>query len=86
MNKTKKTRKNDMPLSLSYTLTGSLTVPDGTTFSESGNEIVLPCGKILKLWEAIEDHEQGENLTEVELNSLGVFTNFDFERTMELEE
>lgn len=73
-----------MPLSLSYTLTGSLTVPDGTTFSESGNEILLPCGNILKLWEAIEDHRQGRDLSEDELVSLGVYPNLDFDRTMEL--
>lgn len=69
---------------LNYTLRGSMTVPDGTVFSEAGHEIILPCGKMLKLWEAVEDHNVGEDLGECELNELGVYTDLNFEREMEL--
>ena len=69
---------------LNFTLKGGLTVPDGTVFSDSGNEFILPCGKILKLWQVVEDYEAGEDLGEVELNNIGVYTDCNFEREMEL--
>ncbi len=69
---------------LTYTLEGNLTVPDGTKFSENFQKIILPCGKLLKLWGAVEDNNEGVDLTEAELNALGVETGLEFHREMEL--
>lgn len=69
---------------LNYSMSGSLTVPDGTVISENGQEFIPPCGKVMKLWEAVEDHNAGEDLNETELNELGVYSNLVFEREMEL--
>lgn len=69
---------------LRYTLTGHLVVPDETTLSETGQEFVLPTGQVLKLWEAVEDHLVGEDLGELELNTLGIYTDLEFHREMEL--
>ena len=69
---------------LRYTINGHLMVPDGTTISDTGHEFVLPSGKVLKIWEAIEDHAEGEDLNQTQLNALEVFTDLDFHREMEL--
>lgn len=71
---------------LRYTMNGNLTVPDGTTLSESGHEFVLPCGTVCKLWEAVEDvtNENDHDLAEDERNELGIYTDLDFHREMEL--
>ena len=51
----------------SYTLTGWIDVPEGSTLNETGTGIVLPCGRTLKIWESLElsnaDQSEHEDLS-----------------------
>lgn len=65
-------------------MTGHLQVPEGTILSENNQEFILPTGQVLKVWEVVEDHTLGEDLSQMQLNDLGVFTDLEFDREMEL--
>lgn len=76
-------------MQFSYTLTGTLHAPEGTTLSEHGSGIILPSGKEIKLWEQLEictiggdDHR---DLTSIEAEELGLFYDGDMCDFEELE-
>lgn len=68
---------------LYFSMSGGLMVPEGTVLSKNEQEIILPCGTIIKLWEAVESLDDGEDLNEDQRNKLGVYTN-NLDREMEL--
>lgn len=69
---------------LNFTISGGLTVPEGTTLSKNGQEVLLPCGNSIKIWEAVEHLDEGEDLTEEQRNKLGIYTDCNFHRELEL--
>ena len=63
-------------MQISYQLSGTIEVPEGSQLNPAGTEIILPDGKTLKLWEAWEVHQTGDDdhidLTYADLVELGI--------------
>lgn len=76
-----------------YTITGALDAPEGSTLNETGTGIILPDGRIFKLWEVGEVYDQTqdeddryESLSHGEaLTELGIFWDGDCSRFAEIE-
>lgn len=64
-------------MQFSYTLTGTIHVPDGTTLTDTGSSLRLTDGRVVQLWEALEIHTEGaddhRDLTSIEAETLGLF-------------
>lgn len=55
---------------IDYTLSGTIQVPDGSKLNPTRSGIILPDGKLLKLWEAWELNEDAD-ISASDLEELG---------------
>lgn len=61
-------------MKVNYQLTGILHLPSGSTVRKDGRGVILPDGRLLKLWECWEEGEGAiERLQPSELEEMGVF-------------
>ena len=51
-------------MQLNYTLSGSIIVPEGSKLNETRSGIILPDGRTLKLWEALELNDTDDGTCE----------------------
>lgn len=65
-----------MPM-YSYRLNGTIEVPDGSKLNDTATGIILPDGKEIKLWEAVEMCTPGgddhRDLSSIECERRGIF-------------
>lgn len=75
-----------MPM-FNYTLSGSIEVPEGSKMTDTGTGIILPDGRIMKVWEQVElqdaTGEDFENLSHDDCNAIGIHYDGDMARFVE---